>query len=104
MKSAFRVYKFLYRNECKSLSNDARVLYAFLEKKSRVNKKKERYNENGKTFVIYPRENLSQQLLITERVVSKCMKHLRKLDLIIEKKQGRGLPNKIYVVMPLQEK
>lgn len=86
----------------KSLTNDARILYSFLENENRMSKINGIHDKDG-TFVIYPRKDLSEGTCLSEKKIAKGMKQLRELGLIKEKKQGRGRPNKIYV-MPLQEK
>ena len=98
MNTFSKLYDFLLDEEkYESLSNDARMLYAILDSRNQLSKINGLYDKAGNIFVIYQRKDLSKKLHITEKVVAKCMKHLRELGLITEKKQGRGLPNRIYI-------
>ena len=52
-------------------------------------------------YIYFKREEMEQQLGISERTVSKVMQELKDLLLVEEKKQGLNKPNKIYLLSPV---
>lgn len=94
----FQLYKFLFKDKrYKSLSSDARILYAILSSRNQLSKINGFCDKDGNVFVIYTRKDLSEEANLSENIIAKGMKQLREQGLISEKKQGRGLPNRIYI-------
>ena len=79
------------------MSLDAKVTYTFLLNRFQLSRRKGWVNEEGEVFVIFPRKALAQELRICEkRVIAACRK-LAELQLIWEKRCGRGDANQIYL-------
>lgn len=94
----FQLYKFLFKDKrYKSLSSDARILYAILSSRNQLSKINGFRDKDGNVFVIYTRKDLSEEANLSENIIAKSMRQLREQGLISEKKQGRGLPNRIYI-------
>ena len=79
------------------LSNPAKILYGLLFDRMRSSTKNRWQDENGYAYVIYPISELTADLHLSERKVKSCLLELEKIGLLERKKQGRGLPNRIYI-------
>ena len=71
------------------MSLDAKVAYTFLRNGWT--------NEQGEVFVIFPRKELAKELRVCEKRVTAAFQKLAELDLIWEKRCGRGDANQIYL-------
>ena len=94
----FQMPKFLFDDEFKDLSNDARVLYCLLKDRHELSLNNNWYDENGDVFIIYTRKEMQDMLSLSENTIAKAMRNLKKFNLIQEEKQGLGKPNKIYLL------
>lgn len=94
----FQMPKFLFDDEFKDLSNDARVLYCLLKDRHELSLNNNWYDTNGDVFIIYTRKEMQDMLSLSENTIAKAMKNLKKFNLIQEEKQGLGKPNKIYLL------
>ena len=83
------------------LSNNARILYTLLSDRHRVSLLNKWFDENGEVYIYFKREEMENQLGLSERTVSKVMQELKDLHLVEEKKQGMNRPNKIYLLSPV---
>ena len=102
--SAFlQMPRFLYAGEFAGnrISNNARNLYTLLLDRHKISIKNDWYDESGEVYIYFKREEMEQQLGISERTVSKVMQELKDLSLVEEKKQGLNKPNKIYLLSPV---
>ena len=54
-------------------------------------------NRYGEVYVIYTREDLAREMQISYRKAIACFKELTEKHLVWEQRQGRGLPNRIYL-------
>ena len=102
--SAFlQMPRFLYNGEFAGnrISNNARNLYTLLLDRHKVSIKNSWHDESGEVYIYFKREEMEQQLGISERTVSKVMQELKDLSLVEEKKQGLNKPNKIYLLSPV---
>lgn len=79
------------------MSLDAKVTYTFLLNRFQLSRRKGWVNDNGEVFVIFPRKALAQELRICEKRVIAAFRKLAKLQLIWEKRCGRGDANQIYL-------
>ena len=101
--SFYMIPKELFTNpRYKTLSNDARLLYALLRDRLDLSSKnaKEKgdwFNDKGEIFLYFSRDNAAEYLNVSHVTIVKAFSELRKHDLISEEKQGLGKPNKIYV-------
>jgi len=83
------------------LSNNARILYTLLFDRHRVSLLNKWFDENGEVYIYFKREEMENQLGLSERTVSKVMQELKDLHLVEEKKQGMNRPNMIYLLSPI---
>lgn len=60
-------------------------------------KKNHWFDEYGRVYLIFTREEVQNKLCLSEKTVTKAFKQLLEVNLIAEKRQGLGKPNLIYV-------
>jgi DNA-binding transcriptional ArsR family regulator len=94
----YQLPKFLFEDEFKDLSNDARILYSLLKDRHELSIKNEWYNENGEIYFIMKREEMGTLLNLSAPTVRKALKQLKELNLIDEEHQGLNKPNLIYLM------
>jgi len=83
------------------ISNNARILYTLLLDRHKISIKNGWHDENGDVYIYFKREEMEQQLGISERTVVKVIQELKTFSLVEEKKQGLNKPNKIYLLSPV---
>ncbi len=79
------------------MSLDAKVAYTFLLNRFQLSRRNGWANDQGEVFIIFPRKELAKELHICEKRVTAAFKALAELDLIWEKRCGRGDTNQIYL-------
>ncbi len=79
------------------MSLDAKVAYTFLLNRFQLSRRNGWTNEQGEVFVIFPRKELAKELRVCEKRVTAAFQKLAELDLIWEKRCGRGDANQIYL-------
>lgn len=75
----------------------AKVAYTFLLNRFRLSRRNGWVNGYGEVYVIYTREDLAREMQISYRKAIACFKELAGKGLIWEQRQGRGLPNRIFL-------
>lgn len=87
------------------MSLDAKVTYTFLLNRFQLSKRNGWVNDAGEVFVIFPRKALAKELRICEQRVTAAFRKLAELQLIWEKRCGRGDANQIYLasVTPIDD-
>lgn len=87
------------------ISLDAKVTYTFLLNRFQLSRKNGWINEYGEVFVIFPRKALAKELRVCEQRVTAAFKKLIELELVWEKRCGRGDANQIYLasVQPVED-
>ncbi len=86
----------VYRN----LSSDAKLTYALLYDRLSLSKLNGWINDNDEVFLIYTREEISEDLGISYKKAISAFRELLEVELIAEKRRGRGEANMIYIVKP----
>ncbi len=76
---------------------DAKVVYTFLLNRFQLSRRNGWVNSYGEVFVIFPRKELAQELRVGEKRVTAAFQTLASLNLIWEKRCGRGDANQIYL-------
>ena len=94
----YQMPKFLFEDEFKGLSNDARVLYSLLRERHELSLKNHWLNENDEVYLIFSRENMCEMLNLSEKTVTKAMNDLKKHKLIDVQRRGQGKTNLIYLL------
>jgi hypothetical protein len=87
------------------MSLDAKVTYTFLLNRFQLSRRKGWVNDQGEVFVIFPRLALAKELRICEQRVTAAFRKLVELQLVWEKRCGRGEANQIYLarVQPMDD-
>lgn len=87
------------------MSLDAKVTYTFLLNRFQLSRRNGWVNDAGEVFVIFPRKELAKELRICEQRVTAAFRKLAELQLIWEKRCGRGDANQIYLasVTPIDD-
>lgn len=94
-----KIPKTMFANEnYRKLSSDAKLTYALLYDRLSLSKLNGWINENDEVYLIYTREEIAEDLGITYKKAISAFKELVDAELIAEKRCGRGIPNKIYIV------
>ena len=84
---------------------ESKVAYTFLLNRFQLSRRNGWVNRDGEVYVIYTREDLAREMQISYRKAIACIKELTEKNLIWEQRQGRGLPNRIYLAkVKLSEK
>ena len=87
--------------DMEQLSETAKILYVLLLDRVRLSQKNEGWvDERGRAFIFFPIKDLAETMHKSEMSVKTALAVLEKTDLIFRKRQGPGLPNKIYVKVP----
>ena len=87
--------------DMEQLSETAKILYVLLLDRARLSQKNEGWvDERGRAFIFFPIKDLAETMHKSEMSVKTALAVLEKTDLIFRKRQGPGLPNKIYVKVP----
>jgi hypothetical protein len=79
------------------MSLDAKVTYTFLLNRFQLSRRNGWVNDYGEVFVIFPRKELARELRVGEKRVTAAFQTLAALNLIWEKRCGRGDANQIYL-------
>ena len=94
----------LTKEEYKILSPNAMLLYSVLTdrldlsfKQIVENRKIQFYDAKGDMYVIFKREEIQEKLHIKRSALDSAILQLKECNLIKEKKQGKNLPNIIYL-------
>lgn len=94
----------LNREEYKVLSPNAMLLYSILTdrlglsfKQIESNKKIQFYDAKGNMYVIFKREEIQEKLHIGRSALDTAVLQLKECNLIKETKQGKNMPNIIYL-------
>ncbi|MCI7100055.1 MAG: replication initiator protein A [Lachnospiraceae bacterium] len=82
------------------LSNDSRVLYAVLQKRLQLSMKNGWLDEEGRTYFYFTRDELAKTIRVSEKTGRKAVKQLLDAELLHEVRQGRGKPNRLYLIKP----
>jgi len=97
LNTNYSIPKFLFENELKILSNDARVLYALLKDKHEISIKNNQINKNNEVYLEYTREDMYKMLGISKPTVIKAVNELKKYHLLEEERIGNRQANRIYL-------
>lgn len=80
-----------------NLNSDSKILYAFLLDRLSLSNKYHWFDSNNNIYLIFTRQEVQTKLNLSEKTAIKAFKQLSQVNLILEKRQGLGKPNLIYV-------
>lgn len=85
------------------LSETAKIIYMLLLDRARLSMKNDGWtDEQGYVFLFFPIKKLAETIHKSEMSVKTALRVLEQEELIVRKRQGIGLPNQIYVKIPLE--
>lgn len=76
---------------------ESKVAYTFLLNRYQLSRRNGWVNRHGEVYIIYTREDLARELQVSYRKAIACFKELADRRLVWEQRQGRGLPNRIFL-------
>lgn len=82
------------------LTPKAMIMYAVLADRAELSKKNTAFRDKEGTYIIYPVSDLCSLTGAGERTVRYILAELEDKGLIATRKQGKGLPQKIYIYSP----
>lgn len=82
----------------KRLSAESKLVYSLLLDRMSLSQKNNWINEDGEVYLIYKREEIADILCITYKKAIAAFKELISAGLLLEKRQGRGFPNRLFVL------
>ena len=80
----------------KPLSNEAKILYAMILRRSDLSRKNAWADEYGRIYLYYPINEVVALLHCGRQKAVNTLRELQYADIIAIKKQGCGKPNRIY--------
>lgn len=83
-----------------ALPLEAKVAYALLLNRFRLSRRNGWVNQQGEVYVIFTRAELAQALHLSYRKAIACFRALSDCRLLWEERQGRGLPNRVFLAVP----
>lgn len=81
----------------KTLSLEAKVAYTFLLNRFQLSKLNGWVNDENEVFIIFTRESLAEEMGVSYRKAIECFKELTSVNLVWERRPGRGQANQIYL-------
>lgn len=85
-----------FNKKYKTLSSDAKILYGWLIDRLTLSLKNNWHDKDGNVYLIFTRKELHELLNISERTCTKVFKELTSVNLLYEKKRGKGLTKMLY--------
>lgn len=83
------------------LNETAKILYTILLDRTRLSQKNDGWtDEQGHVFIFFPIKSLAETMHKSEMSIKTALNTLEKEKLIFRKRQGAGMPNRIYVKIP----
>lgn len=79
------------------LNSDAKILYALLLDRMELSRRNGWVNEKGEIYLVLTRQEVMEMMGISDKTATKAFRQLKEAGLIEEERQGRGLPNLIYI-------
>lgn len=81
----------------KTLSSDAKMIYAFFKDRMTLSARNGWHDDNGDIYLYFSQDVIANMMGISTSTVSRSMKQLQSCNLIEMVKQGQGKPSKIYI-------
>lgn len=97
INSFYQLPKWLFSEEYKKLSINAKILYTMLFNRVLLSKKNEWYDKDGQVYVYCTIDEIQSFLNIGRETAVKAKKELVNYKLIYEVRQGLSKPNRLYI-------
>ncbi|MBQ7955540.1 MAG: replication initiator protein A [Lachnospiraceae bacterium] len=85
------------------ISNTAKMLYIRLLSKAQLSQKNRWLDGQGRVYFIYPIHQMAADMNKSETTIKDAMKELVKAQLLEKIPEGRGRPNRLYILFPNEE-
>ena len=85
------------------ISNTAKMLYIRLLGKAQLSQKNHWLDGQGRVYFIYPIHQMAIDMNKSETTIKDAMKELVKTQLLEKIPEGRGRPNRLYILFPDEE-
>lgn len=85
------------------ISNTAKLLYIRLLGKAQLSQKNRWLDGQGRVYFIYPIHQMATDMNKSETTIKDAMKELVKAQLLEKIPEGRGRPNRLYILFPDEE-
>lgn len=101
----YRVPKVFLANKTvyKNLGLTEHYIYSILQDRFELSMKNNWVDENGNIYMIWDREKLAEFLGISRKTASKYISELEKFGLLVDRRNGQGKPNWLYLLKPEAE-
>lgn len=84
-----------------TLNETSKILYIVLLDRARISAKNSSFiDEYNHVFILFPIKSLAEVMHKSEMSIKAALSALEHQDLIFRKRQGIGMPNKIYIKFP----
>jgi len=80
-----------------NLSSTSKLVYGLLLDRMELSRKNEWVNDNNEIYLLYKKQDLAEDLSVSERTIYNSFNELEDLDLIKQERQGLNKPNKIFI-------
>lgn len=85
------------------ISNTAKMLYIRLLSKAQLSQKNRWLDGQGRVYFIYPIHQMATDMNKSETTIKDAMKELVKAQLLEKIPEGRGRPNRLYILFTDEE-
>lgn len=85
------------------ISNTAKMLYIRLLGKAQLSQKNHWLDGQGRVYFVYPIHQMATDMNKSETTIKDAMKELVKAQLLEKIPEGRGRPNRLYILFPDEE-
>ena len=96
----FQLPKWLFKEPYKTLSNNAKIMYALLYNRLDLSLESKWHDRNGQVFMYFTTAEFCEELGCSEKTVTKIKKELVTSGLLREERQGLTKPNRLYILGP----
>ena len=86
-----------------SISSTAKLLYIRMLGKAQLSQKNGWFDDRGRVYFIYPIHQMSVDMDKSETTIKTIMKELVEAELLEKIPEGRGRPNRLYVLFSDEE-
>lgn len=84
----------------KGMCSDAKLLYGILVHRAQLSESKGWIDGQGRVYMYYSREDMASSLNVSLPTLRKAIRQLMDAELLEEAFQGKGKPNKLYLLQP----
>lgn len=85
------------------VSNTAKLLYIQMLGKAQLSQKNHWLDDQGRVYFIYPVYQMALDMDKSETTIKAVMKELMEAELLEKIPEGRGRPNRLYILFPAEE-